>query len=761
MFNLQSFLRSACAMLILLLTLVSSRLAGQEIRTTADLNAANKRIQGTGNTNGRVDLLIAIGNYYLNLPGESKQDLSIAMSFRKQAAALAQKLTYPAGIARSIILEGNIRKESGDRSAGDRIFDQAIQFAQKNMLKDELGEAFFAKGQLFGNEGKDLERKIALSENALNQYHASGNKMKEANTLKDLGDFYLVKGDSKHAFKLMDTALVIYKSIGFKELQGLYNNMCINYVQLGDLSKALYYGLQAEKTADELHDNSLQKSSIYNHLGLTYYNLKKDQLALDYWLKAKQIAVKYNDGGYIQTIVANISTILVRMKRPQEAIAQLKDLVKKYPPQDTQTKLRIPYILFSIYYNIQEYQKAEPYYKQLLNFHETLAKDDPNQNYLYIVIIRRLMQYKDFDKLYDYLKEYDKITSERNDHLARANVQRFWFMADSASGKPWAAIDHYKLYKSLTDSVAKGAQNKQIANLEIQYETAKKDKDIALLRQKSALQQTKISQEETLRYVFVFGLVLLALFIALLASRYSLKIRSNKVLKTQQEEINVQNDMLRRLLGEKEWLLKEIHHRVKNNLQIVISLLNTQSAYLDNEDALVAIRNSQNRMHAMSLIHQKLYQSDNLAEIDMNWYIKELVDYMRECFSTDKQIDFIVNTEVIKLDVAQAVPLGLILNEAISNAIKYAFPNHRKGRVTIAFKLVPDDMCELSIADNGVGLPENFDPENSTSLGMSLMTGLSEQLNGEIKMRNAEGLLLEVRFKRHNELIAHAEIIEN
>lgn len=168
------------------------------------------------------------------------------------------------------------------------------------------------------------------------------------------------------------------------------------------------------------------------------------------------------------------------------------------------------------------------------------------------------------------------------------------------------------------------------------------------------------------------------MFVGLIYNRYRLKRRSNLVLEQKQGEINAQNELLRKILNEKEWLLREIHHRVKNNLQIVISLLNTQSAYLDNEDALVAIRNSQNRMHAMSLIHQKLYQSDNLAEIDMKWYIKELVDYMIECFGTDNKIQFTLETEAIKLDVAQAVPLGLILNEAISNVIKYAFPADKK-----------------------------------------------------------------------------------
>lgn len=754
-------MHSGCSMLFLLLIMVSSRSAGQEIRSATDLTAANKKIQLEGNSRARVNLLLEIGAYYLNLPGESKQDLSLAMNFKIQASKLAKTLNYAAAEARCMVLEANIIKEGGDRPTAEERLNRAISFAAAHKLTDELAEAYFAKAQLFANEGAELVKKIGLAEAGLAQYHASGNKKKEADALASLGDFYLVKGDSKRAFKLMDTALVVYMSIGYKELQGLYNTMCINYNQLGDLSKALYYGLLAEKTADEQHDNSLQKSSIYNHLGLTYYNLRKDQLALSYWLKAKKIALSYGDAGYIQTVVANIATILIRMKRPQEAIAQLKDLVKKYPPTDTQTKLRIPYILFSTYYNMQQYAQAEPYYKQLLNFHHTLPKDDPNQNYLFIVIIRRLMHYKQFDQLYAYLKEYDVISRDKNDYLARSNVQRFWFMADSATGKPWEAITHFKLYKSLADSVAKNAQNKQIATLEIQHETAKKDKDIVLLRQQNVIQQTRIDQEEMMRYVFVGGLLLLLLSIALLASRYSLKIRSNRTLKSQQEEINTQNDLLRKLLGEKEWLLREIHHRVKNNLQIVISLLNTQSAYLDNEDALVAIRNSQNRMHAMSLIHQKLYQSDNLAEIDMNWYIRELVDYMRECFSTDKQIEFIVDTDVIKLDVAQAVPLGLILNEAISNTIKYAFPDQRKGNVTITFKLVPGNFCELKIADNGIGLPDDFDAESSTSLGMSLMTGLSEQINGELKMKNAEGLSLQVRFKRHNELLEYTDIIEN
>ena len=255
-----------------------------------------------------------------------------------------------------------------------------------------------------------------------------------------------------------------------------------------------------------------------------------------------------------------------------------------------------------------------------------------------------------------------------------------------------------------------------------------------------------------IHYILIAGIVLVLLIVLLLYSRFRLKTEFSHIMAVKQEEIDRQNELMKTMFDEKEWLLKEIHHRVKNNLQIVISLLNTQSAYLDNEDALVAIRNSQNRMHAMSLIHQKLYQSDNLAEIDMKWYIKELIGYMKECFDTDKKIIFMIDTEAIKLDVAQAVPLGLIINEAISNAIKYAFPGSRKGVVRISFKMVDKRCCQLRIADNGIGLPEGIEPESSRSLGMSLITGLSTQLMGDLKLYNENGLVLEVGFLRNNEL---------
>ena len=201
-----------------------------------------------------------------------------------------------------------------------------------------------------------------------------------------------------------------------------------------------------------------------------------------------------------------------------------------------------------------------------------------------------------------------------------------------------------------------------------------------------------------------------------------------------------------KLLNEKEWLMKEIHHRVKNNLQIVISLLSTQSNFLDNDVAYKAIRESQHRMQSISLIHQKLYQSENLALVNINAYITDLVTYLHDSFDTGTHITFDINVAGMELDVTRAVPLGLILNEAITNAIKYAFPNGREGVIRISLTENGAGTCILKIQDNGIGMPAATNTGKSRSLGMSLMRGLSKQLGGSLTIETREGLAIIIDF---------------
>jgi two-component sensor histidine kinase len=248
------------------------------------------------------------------------------------------------------------------------------------------------------------------------------------------------------------------------------------------------------------------------------------------------------------------------------------------------------------------------------------------------------------------------------------------------------------------------------------------------------------------------------LFLALLAvcyDRYRIIRESKDQLYQQKQALDHKimelehADLSRsRLLAENEWLLKEIHHRVKNCLQVAMSLLNTQSHYLENEKAVAALRQSRNRMYAMSLIHQRLYQSDNLELIHMNRYIPELVKYIKESFAEDRYLHFRLHIDQVRLDVAQAVPIGLIINEAVTNSIKYAFPTRNDGAIDISLQYLGDDGVRLEIADDGIGLREDFDIKKVRSMGMELIDSLNLQLEGKMSIRSRGGTTISIVFPR-------------
>ena len=207
---------------------------------------------------------------------------------------------------------------------------------------------------------------------------------------------------------------------------------------------------------------------------------------------------------------------------------------------------------------------------------------------------------------------------------------------------------------------------------------------------------------------------------------------------------------LQEQLDEKEVLLKEIHHRVKNNLQVICSLLNLQSRYLKEEKFIKAFKETQNRVKSMALVHEQLYQSKNLSQIILLDYIEQLIGNLFRAYLITCNIRYYTKIDNFNLDLDAAVPCGLIINEIISNALKYAFPKRRKGEIMIeAFPNQANDLV-LVIEDNGIGLPPDFDIANSKSLGLKLVNNLTQQLQGdfEIKSDSNSGTRFEFTFTR-------------
>jgi two-component sensor histidine kinase len=230
---------------------------------------------------------------------------------------------------------------------------------------------------------------------------------------------------------------------------------------------------------------------------------------------------------------------------------------------------------------------------------------------------------------------------------------------------------------------------------------------------------------------------------------YAQHQRSSRVSSALQKSLNDRTFCLEQVTEEKDWLMKEIHHRVKNTLQIVMSLLNTQLAYLSNGEAVEAIRNSQHRMYAISLIHQKLYQTESLSAIDMASYIPELLEYLKDALDINAKVTYKLDLMPLNLDVSRALPLGLIINEAVSNALKFAFPGGATGEISLELQTVDEEQYSFHISDNGVGLKKDFDLQAENSFGHTLMVGLTNQLGGSYLIQGTQGVSIHIGFNKN------------
>ncbi|MGZ7116286.1 MAG: histidine kinase dimerization/phosphoacceptor domain -containing protein, partial [Methanobacterium sp.] len=216
-------------------------------------------------------------------------------------------------------------------------------------------------------------------------------------------------------------------------------------------------------------------------------------------------------------------------------------------------------------------------------------------------------------------------------------------------------------------------------------------------------------------------------------------------------EINRAKNEIKTSLEEKELLLQEVHHRVKNNLQIISSLLNLQSKYIKDEHDLELFKDSQSRVKSMAFIHEQSYQSSNFSSIEFSDYINNLVTYLIHYYAVDQNaIKLKMDVDDVSLDLNTSIPCGLIVNELVSNSLKHAFPGNREGEIYIGLHLRNDDQYNLIVADNGIGLPEGFDFENPNALGLQLVNGLVSQLYGNLKLDQSNGTKFEVTFNKVN-----------
>jgi len=707
---------------------------------------------------------------YLSKAGENLKNPDSAAYFSGLAFRFSSSHNMPYYHNESMCFLGNAYILKGDLKKGRKLFYRVLAYYKNK--KDEAKEAqtWFRFGQSFMTikthfspqlqDDANFDEMMRYFNNALDIAVKISDEAMQSRILIQMADFnYLQKGDLKLAEKQYLRVLALHKSIGNSKMQDAYSGlMALNYFK-GNFSKALSYGMEALTSAEgKTGYNNLD--IVYFYFGNIYRDMGDKEKSLDQYEKGLIEVENKGEFEYLYSaLVRNKVRILIAEGKEKPALAFLQSQLTKHPPVYPINKTIFAESFGHCYYALKEYALAEKYFDELASLSKKIGG------------VRAVYQYYTMAKFYFDIRHFDKANYYFLQVLAAppgivpvSILQRahlMCFKIDSASGQYLTAIDHYRQHTFLKDSVFNETKSRQIEELQIKYETEKKEKDIKLL-----INQGQLREAAQTKNVIVAGICILVVVLGMGYNRYRIKQQSHEKLQAKQEVINQKNSSLqnliaqqRKLLDEKEWLLKEIHHRVKNNLQIVMSLLNTQSAFIDNDAALTAIRHSQHRMYAMSLIHQKLYESKSVAWVEMSAYIEELVEYLRDSYDIHEKIIFNIRMDWVELDVSQAVPVGLILNEAITNCIKSAFPDGRNGVVNIDMKRTDRQELKLVISDNGIGLDPDFSIEKSNSLGMSLMSGLSRQLGGIFLLETSAGLKITIVFKEVNvnELMAWPE----
>lgn len=508
-----------------------------------------------------------------------------------------------------------------------------------------------------------------------------------------------------------------YKGKG-KNFQG----MC--YYIRGDIDVAINYYLQAIQHFEQAKD-SLFVGILYNNIGAAYKYREKDDETIKYYKKALEYFYAINDEPWINRVNVNLAILLAASKRYDEAIAYDLEAMEYFRAiGDHHTQGSIMANIGAIYFTTKKYQKCINISKEAMEYVD-IDQDATIilmcQNNIAISYLRLKQPYKAkeyIDKAMLWEEKYEGLEFKKTTLGAMSEFYEL-------TGDYEKALLYYKDYEVVKDSFFNEVKDQAVVEATTKYETEKKEQEIKLLNTTTENQQLKIAQSKRQSNFFILGIIGLSLLALVLFYAFRTK---------------------QKLLSEKELLLKEIHHRVKNNLQIVTSLLNIQERRITDQEAIAAIKESKTRVESMALIHQSLYQNNDLSNVNAKDYVQQLITYIFNTYKVNQdKVDYQLEIEKLQMDLDTLIPLGLIINELVSNALKHAFKAEDKGMIRITMNRQAGKVL-LKVSDNGVGLPADDVLRDSNSFGFRMINAFVKKLNASIDIIRKEGTMMKIAF---------------
>ncbi len=595
------------------------------------------------------------------------------------------------------------------------LYKKAKMRAIEHKLPKYVGIYDFKLADMY-YELSDLDSANYFAERAAELFQKTGDELNYARTANIRRLILTSRNDFVGAYKLCFEALEVFEK--YQDKQGLaITNRDIGSIMVHEkkYEQALEYCL---KGIDDLieNENWYELTFSYQRMGIIYKNLGEFERAHQFIDKSIEACLQLTGFRLSQNLAKQYWThgyIFEEEGKYDEAL-EYYNLTRLEAEKINfyLAKRSLFNSVGSIYLKQQKYQEAIDQFNKSLDF-STKGHIAQNAYDYYTPVYINLV------KAYEGLGEYEK------------------------------ANEYLRKFSSAKDSIFAFESERLRKELQTKYETVQKETQISLLQ----------SDKTTQRRLLILGSILmgcLGLVVFLLWRINRFRARVNEKLLLQKQLITEKSE-------ENELLLKEIHHRIKNNLQILSSLLSLQSNCIQNEQAADALKEGRNRVESMGLIHQKLYTEDHKTAIKLKDYIQDLSAYLSDSFLLANQNIKITNdVEVSLVDVETAIPLGLVINELITNSVKYAFTDRTGGKIHIRIWLKTKDKLCLQVSDNGNGGIPVIDKARSTNFGTDLIKVLIKKLKGRLEISNDNGYVTFIefdRFKVYSDEVVDLELI--
>ncbi|MEO1053711.1 MAG: tetratricopeptide repeat protein [Bacteroidota bacterium] len=594
----------------------------------------------------------------------------------------------------------------------------------------------------------------------------------------------VMRTETEQALAYVQEGLKLSRQIDYKAGEGYHLRTLSNIMQLNDnYDSALFYQYEALDIFESL-DRVIEVAGCYNNLAGTHMLLGQHVEALDLYIKAADILERQAYDQYTAIVQFNIANLYGTLQELDLALSWGKKALSYFKRHNDQVGLcDVHSLIGSVYLESNLHQLAFQELDSALTYCQA-TKDLYNQATIYHSLAEIYVQKNEIDSAQiNYQKSLDLAASINdpstiiqaqtslamifrkkgllakanqyldsaltvNDKIANNKYYKTIFeqkeSLDSLRGDFAGALKYAQLQKAFQDSVYSEEKAQQMASLVWSYENKKKDQEIELLTKDIQINTLQSAKLQSSNYTFIASFILALVVLGLLVYNYRTKQLTYNIIRDQKstlESTNIDKDQLiiekDLLLKQRDILIKEAHYRVKNNLQFVSDILDAHRRKVKDHKLSFILNDTDNRIKSIAILHQNLYQNDNFVLVDTKKYFSDILNNLNTaCSEGSDNINITTELETHRIPMTYAIPLGLIMNELVTNAYKHAFSQTSNGSISVRFRKPDETNFYVSVSDNGVGFPPDLDLQRATSMGLQLVNGLTAQLGADFKFQS-------------------------